>query len=187
MFSASYSSSPTFRSIEAEIDYNKDDHLGIGAFYGYANNPESNTEGLQAEYAVLRPKDELSVGTNLEAGVALSQLIIQPPTQYFDYGSYNPPTEYPSGRSASLGVEFYLHNHVTKYRFEPFVQIARTFASVTTSNASQSSALNSLAMGSDIIFSTPRNNFVVFTIGYLFQQHTQPVLAISMSFVNSIK
>jgi hypothetical protein len=187
MFSASYSSSLTLKTMGVDIDYSSDGHFGIGALYGYSYNPRINTLGFQAEYAVLRPKDELGVGANLDAAAAVSRLTIQYPAVYMDGGLYTYPPYYLSGRSAALGGEVYLHTPITDYRLEPFVQFARTFEGGQSADYSPSSAVNSLAVGSDILLGSPQRTFVVFTIGLLFQQQTQPALGLNLSFVHSIK
>ena len=188
MLSASYSSSPTISTMEADIDITRDGHFGIGASYAHAHDPQINIFGVQAEYALLRPKNELGVGTNLQAAIAITRTTIQYPTEYFSYGGiYSPPPEYLSGRSAGLGAEVYLHNPVTDYRVEPFVQFARTFASVSTDNSSPSTALNSLAVGTDLILGSTGSNFVVLTFGLIVEQHTQNAFALNFSFIHGIK
>jgi len=187
MLSASYSSSPTITTMEGELDFTKDGHLGLGVSYAHAHDPQIDIFGMQAEYAVLRPKDEAGVGANLEAAIAASRTTIQYPTVYLSEGAYTQPPEYLSGRSAGFGAEVYLHTPITDFRVEPFVQVARTFASASTENPSPTIAVNSLAVGTDVILASPQNNFVVLTFGLLMQQEEQDAFALNMSFVHAIK
>ena len=174
--------------MEADIDITRDGHFGIGASYAYAHDPQINIFGVQAEYAIFRPRDGLGVGANLDAGIAVTRTTIQPPTYYMSPGAiYTPPPSYLSGRSGSFGAEVYLHNPISDYRVEPFVQFARTFASISTDNSSSITALNSLALGSDIILGSTGSNFVVLTFGFITQQHTQNAMAFNLSFVHGIK
>ncbi len=191
MISAGYSGVESTDAVSGQINYTHDGRMGLGAFFAYTNSPHIIGVGVQAEYALYRPVNETMVGINLEAGAAhtwTSVPTMQPYSAEVNSG-YNAmafqSTTYIYGQSAVVGAEVYLHSPSSDFRVEPFLDLARTFSKITESETSQTSALNSVGLGFDIILGSTMRNFIVATPGVSFEEDSQPSLAINLSFVHA--
>lgn len=172
----SYSKLEITQIISGQINFTKDGNIGVGMLYQHSFQPVINGIGIECEYSLYRPVDKIAVGINLLGALALTWTSV---SNNFEKSL--------RGQSAVLGIESYLHCAVDKFKLEPFIQLSRTFSKIFASELSKSSAINSIVLGIDFITGKTNDNFFVFTPGLLIQEHSKNAVALSLSFIHSVK
>ncbi len=149
-------------------------------------NQVSNGLGVQVEYSLFRPAENMIPGINILGGFSMAW---HTTTQYYAYSIPNPGTTIqPSEetircQTLSVGAELYLNSSDIKLYMEPFIQVFRSFSKVFASGSSSGSAANSLTTGFDIPIGDKSKSCFVITAAIMVREKAENSFLAGLSFI----
>lgn len=175
--SASFSTTPAAPIYGGEIVYTNDGRVGIGGLFASGGSPNSDAAGVEFLGSILSPENGELLGLEVLASFAYTWMSIS--------GPYPGSLTQFTGNTIVVGAEAYgtIGSDSASSRVQPFIQVARSFATLSSGGMSAKDDFNTVGVGCNILAPVSRSADFAITPGVIFHENrTDFGISVSLAF-----